>query len=1044
MSSINRKRSFFLFITFLLLATGFVGMKLDPVAHGFGILSLNIAPILIVLGFLFGIVSIFVGKKINVSGKGQLVSILLGWGVFLVSISVYITTLEDTASLWDCSEFIACIYKLQVPHPPGAPLFMLIGKIFSFLSFGKVSEVAYWINFSSAFFSALAAMFTFWIIVMLGKKIGSEHSKLGLMIAGVVGSLSLAFSDSFWFSAVEAETYAMAIFFITLTFWAILKWEQIEATASADGWLIFIIYTLGLSVGVHPMALLILPAISVIVAFRSHAFSWKRLSYALLAGSLGILFLNHVVLFGLPDLLKTIDIFFVNYLSLPFYSGAAIGVLTLVLLGVWGYRWCIIKTHKNLAIMIVGLMYFVIGYSSYFIIIIRSQADPSVDEHNPENLISLTSYLKRESYGSNPFLYGPTFESKIKGYDKGAPVYAMGDKKYEIKDHKTSYEYDKDDKVLFPRMHSRQPNHIETYKKWTGLADGEKPRVIDNIDFMIKYQFGHMYFRYLMFNFSGRANDIQHADWLGPLDIFSEIPVSLKKNKARNNFLMLPFLLGLLGAWYHYKSDKTRFYGLLTCFLFLGLILVFYLNSSPNEPRERDYIYVGSYFAFSIWIGIGSLTIFDLIEQGTKKVSWLVFVCLLSIIVPFSLLYIGFDDHNRSGRTLQVDHARNTLASCQPNAILFTGGDNDTFPLWYVQEVENFRTDVRVIVLSYFNGDWYIDQMQRTMYESKPLPFSLQSAHYNQGGLIDILPYAEKSSIKGAINLQRYLDLVRDENKSIQVHMSDDTKYNSIPSRTFFMPIDYDSATKIVPKEFWTQIPKNLNITWQGRFMEKSTFMALDLIASNQWKRPIYFNNTSLNNIGLDLAKSTLKEGQVYRLLPIQLDQERQINVDLMYDNMMDNWQFRDLGNEEVYYNHEDYQLRILQNIKSAYNELAVGLLEQGDTSKADKVLSFICQNLISENIEIDATLVHTVDLLFAVGKYPEGLQLSEQLFNKADEEMQYYIHVEEQETLAAKIQLMTLRQLHEIGVRHNQIALSDKCLAMFQEYYGQSVRTSF
>ncbi|MCK5103427.1 MAG: DUF2723 domain-containing protein, partial [Cyclobacteriaceae bacterium] len=374
-------------------------------------------------------------------------------------------------------------------------------------------------------------------------------------------------------------------------------------------------------------------------------------------------------------------------------------------------------------------------------------------------------------------------------------------------------------------------------------------------------------------------------------------------------------------------------------FLFLGLILVFYLNATPNEPRERDYIYVGSYLAFAIWCGIGVIGIMEFLDK--RKMSGIKVLGGLTILVPLLLLYEGYDDHDRSGRTLQVDHARNTLESCAPNAILFTGGDNDTFPLWYVQEVEGFRTDVRVIVLSYFNAEWYIDQMKRKVYESESLPFSLQNKHYKQGGLNDILPYVENPGVKGAINLHRYLDLIRSENKALQVSMSAGTKYNSIPSKIFYLNIDknFILSKEIVPQEFQNNIPDRWDISWKGNFMEKSALMVLDLIANNNWERPLYFNLTSLNSISLDLKKHVLQEGPVYRLLPIKLDEQGAVNSDVMYSNLIDKSEFRDLDNENVYYNHEDYQLRILQNIKANYNALTFDLLENNQYEKAGKVV---------------------------------------------------------------------------------------------------------
>lgn len=1014
-------------------------MKLEPAAHGYGPWALTLAPLLIIMGFVTAICSIFL-PEVKHRKLNRHKYLLPGWIVFLASFAIYLITIEETASLWDCAEFIASAYKLQVPHPPGAPLFLMVARIFSFFAFGDPSRVALWINVSSAVSSAFAVMFTFWTVIMLARKLNPGANSFSLIIAGIAGAFSIAFADSFWFSAVEAETYAMATFFLILSFWSILKWQQASSPQQEDRWLIFILYVLGLSVGVHPMSLLVLPAIAVLVVFRARSFSWKHLLIAVTSGAIGILILNHVILFGLPDAMKFADIFFVNGIGLPFYSGAIFLIILIACAGFLVYRWSIQKHRRYVSVLVVGLMYFLIGYSSYFMIIIRSQADPSIDEHNPENLMTLTSYLKRESYGGRPFLFGPDFTSTVASVRRGAPVHSKGDDTYIVTDHKTEYEYKKEDESIFPRMYSNQPRHVQTYQQWTGLRTGEKPRFIDNMSYMIRYQFGHMFFRYFMFNFSGRESDVQNAGWIGPLDAFAEWPDVITNNKAHNNFLMLPLLLGIIGMIYQYRKDKVGFWSVMAFFLFLGLILVFYLNPPPNEPRERDYIYVGAWLAFAIWCGLGSFAVGDLIAEKWKSVKWVRGLAVITLLAPAIMLVEGFDDHDRTGRTLQVDHARNTLASCAPNAILFTGGDNDTFPLWYVQEVEEFRTDVRVIVLSYFNGDWYVDQMKRRMYESAPLPFSLEKKHYRQGGLNDVLPFVDNPKIKGAINLGKYLDLVRSENRSLQVSMSSGTSYNGIPSRSFLLDIDREKVlhSELVPEEFSDQIPTKLKISWRGNYLEKSAFLVLDLIATNEWKRPIYFNTTSLNSISLELKKNVLNEGLVYRLLPIELQHEGSINLSTMFDNLMNKASFDDLQDGDVYYNHEDYQLRILQNLKRDYNQLAAALISNGEDDQAKEVISFSFENLYAENINLDVNAIVMVNLLARIDESALAIDLGEQLFTEAVDLLDYHHARDQQTSNDAQIQYYILRQLHEISLQNGFADLAAKCSSKVDEYLSQ------
>jgi hypothetical protein len=1034
MGLFDKRKTYYLLLGLALIIVGFIVMKLEPAEFGLGFLALTIAPILILSGYILGIKSIFPKSICIDKWKQDAPFLISGWATFFVSLTVYVLTLEETASLWDCAEFIACAYKLQVPHPPGTPLFLMIGRTFSMFALGDNMKVAFWINMSSAVSSAVSVMFVFWSVVMLGRRINSKASKFALTLSGLVGGFSIAFADSFWFSAVEAETYAMATMFLAICFWAILKWDQDEN----NSWLIFLMYALGLSIGVHPMTLLVLPAVALFIVFKFHEFSWKALLLATCLGGLSILFLNQVVLFGLPDVMKYADIFFVNSLRLPFYSGAITVPILIIVFGYMLYAWSIKKQRKNLSISMVGLLYFLIGYSCYFMIIIRSQANTPIDEHNPDNIISLASYLKRKSYGSRPIVYGPNFTSKIKSYKKGKAIYVKGENAYNIADYKTEYVYEKSSQTILPRMYSNEPNHIQTYREWAGLKNVQQPKFMDNFAFLIRYQIGQMYLRYLMFNFAGRESDIQHAPWLSPLDALEKVPDSMKANKARNNFFMLPLLLGILGMVFQYKKDKAGFWATMAFFLFLGAILAFYLNSPPNEPRERDYIYVGSYLAFAIWCGIGAMGICAFLEQKSLKNPWRLAAGLLIFSIPILMLIVGYDDHNRSGRTLQVDHARNTLASCASNAILFTGGDNDTFPLWYVQEVEGFRTDVRVIVLSYFNGDWYIDQMKRRVYDSDALPFSVEKKDYRQGGLNDALPFTENPNIKGAINLERYLDLVKSENKAIQVAVSNDTKYNSIPSKTFYMDIDKEKILykNIIPKEFEPYIPNKFEIKWKGNFMGKSAFMVLDLIATNQWHRPIYFNLTSLNSIALDLKSHVLCEGQVYRLLPIELSQDRAIDIEKMYQNLINKSVYNDLDDENAYYNHEDFQLRILQNLRSNYNDLVEKLVKNHQHKKAKETVDFVYVHLHGKNKPIGITSLRTVDLLFQLHENDHAENLANQLYTQADQLLNYYHFHQELKSTNAQIQFYSLQKLQSIAAKYGQQDLAEKCRKAFDKYY--------
>ncbi len=543
----------------------------------------------------------------------KLLNDLSGWILFLVSTLVYSLAIEPTASYWDAGEFIAVSYKLQVPHPPGAPFYLLIGRLFSMLA-GDVYSVAFWINMVSVLSSGFTIMFLYWSIVLLARKIGkipfgteTAYQTISLVGSGLIGALAFTFSDSFWFSAEEAEVYAMSSFFMAIVFWAALKWDVITDSQLENKWLILIAYIIGLSIGVHLLNLVVIPAMALLYYFKKYpVVTVKGVVISLLAGLLIVGIIMVGIIPGLPSVAGWFELRFVNNLGLPFGSGMIF--FSLLLIG--GLVYGIIHTQKHGKIYantaLLCLTFILIGYSSYAIIVIRSNFNPPIDENNPENIISFVSYLKREQYGDRPLLYGHTFTSEVVDYEQGEPVYRKGEDKYEIAYYKQNYVYSDDNKMLLPRAYSIQPNHKQLYRERMGLQPNESPGFIDNIQYMLSYQMGHMYWRYFMWNFAGRASDIKDAGWLNPTDLGdNNLPHILATNKGRNNFLWLPLIFGIAGAAFQYRRDIKGFGIVGLLFLLTGLALVVYLNSPPVEPRERDYIYVGSYYAFCIWIGFG-------------------------------------------------------------------------------------------------------------------------------------------------------------------------------------------------------------------------------------------------------------------------------------------------------------------------------------------------------------------------------------------------------------------------------------------------------
>lgn len=931
----------------------------------------------------------------------QKINNISGWALFTIATVVYWLTVEPTASYWDCGEFIAVSYKLEVPHPPGAPLFLLIGRMFSFLALGDVEQVAYWINISSVLASGFTILFLFWTITLLGRKIfkiekGAETLGQTVLLMGsaAIGSLAYTFSDSFWFSAVEAEVYAMSSFFTAFVFWAILKWEVIEDESRANKWLILISYMMGLSIGVHLLNLVTIPALGLIYYFKKYKVSRNGLIASFIVSGFILVLINNIIIPGFPTVVGSLEVFFVNSVGLPF--GAGIVFFGVLLLGalVYGIYYSNLKEMVLLNTALISLAFILVGYSSYTSLVIRSKYNPPIDENNPENIMSFVSYLKREQYGSRPLLHGQYFDAQLVDQKQGAKVYVKGKEKYEVSDRKIEYVYDPSRTTILPRAYSNDPKHVQLYREYMGLKENETPNFVDNIQFMINYQIRIMYLRYFMWNFAGRESDIQHADWLAPWEAFDDIPEEFANNKARNNFFMLPLILGIIGLFFHYNKNKKDFYVLALLFFLTGAALVLYLNSPPVEPRERDYIYVGSFYVFAMWIGMGVMAfgrwLGEKLGDTTRGAAIAAAFCL---IVPGIMAIEGWDDHDRSNRYFSVDSARNFLASCEPNAILFTGGDNDTFPLWYIQEVEGYRTDVRVIVLSYFNTDWYIDQMTRPAYDSKPLPFSLTSDQYMQGGANDYLPYYENPSIKGAaINLNQYLKLIRDDNPRLKVPTKFG-KYNSIPSKSLFMDVDTADIKKrsIVPEDKHAYLTSRMIFKLKKGGLEKNTLMILDLIANNNWERPIYFNNTSLQGVSVNLNEYVVQEGNTYRLLPVKNPDPRSefVNTEIMYDNVMNEFQFRGLDDPNVYnsIDHRNFAL----NHRSTMNSLANALIREGKTDEARAVLDKSLAAIPDISIPYDYTSSQMVKLLYRVGEQDRAKEIAELIGERANDALNYF-----------------------------------------------------
>lgn len=722
----------------------------------------------------------------------------------------------------------------------------------------------------------------------------------------------------------------------------------------------------------------------------------------------------------------TFELFFVNNLGLFFGSGALVFVLLLAALLILGIRYSHLNNQPILNTFLLSTAFILIGYGSYATVIIRSNYDTPINENAPKDVMSFVRYLKREQYGSRPLLHGQYFTSELVDYKEGEFNYKKGNDKYEPADRKMEYMYS--DEHFLPRMWNSE--YAADYRQIMGLAEGEKPTGADNISYMFKHQIGTMYGRYFMWNFAGRESDEQGADWLRPSKWDEEIPGILKENRGRNNFFMIPFFLGLLGMYFQATRDLKNFGVAALLFIMLGIAIVVYLNSPPTEPRERDYIYAGSYYAFCFWIGFAVIgiagAIGSVIRNSRAAATVATLICLPA---PFIMAQQGWDDHDRSNRYFSVDSARNYLNSCSPNAIFFTGGDNDTFPLWYTQDVENFRTDVRVLVLSYYNTDWYIEQSMQKYYDSDPVPYMLSANDYRQGGPNDYLRTLPGINIP-SFDLKEFLGLLKTGDKLLREGA------NLLPSKVLTLKVDTASvlASGIIPKDMRHLVTPVMTFKVKGGAIEKKDLAILDAIASNDWKRPIYVNYTSLSQIRFDLSPYIVQEGNAFRILPVQNPDPGKsdlVDTEKSFDNMLNRYAYRGLNDPGVYYN-SDYK-GFIQNHRSSFNDLVTALIDEGKMEKAHEAMMFSLKTIPDSVVRYDHLTIGvgksqgTIELLFRLGEEEKALEVAKTVGNRAIEITRYYALNNNAYSDDSRRNMYVLSELQNILYRYGEEELAKK-----------------
>jgi hypothetical protein len=910
-------------------------------------------------------------------------NIILGWIVFAIALITYSLTLEPTVSAWDCGEYISTSVKLEVGHPPGAPLFQMLGAFFAMFT-SNVNEIAKMVNFMSALASAFTILCMFWTLTNLTKKLAlkrgniSEGKYIAILGSSIVGSLAYTFSDSFWFSAVEGEVYAMSSFLMALLFWLGLKWESEIHTPRGHKWLILISFVVGLSFGVHILSLLVIPAIVLLYFFKTYKnINAKTTAVATVVSVVVLMF---VFKFLFPFTLKFFsvsELFFINSIGMPYNSGSIIAATILIALFYVGLNFTRKKNKVLMNTLILSVLFIMIGFSSWMMLPIRANANTTINENDPSSARELLAYYEREQYGDANVFYDTYYSNSYKRqqdekrpYKDDKPKYEKRNGKYEIVNTYKNVVPNWSDKHkgFIPRMVN--PASEKMYKSIAGIPQNStrRPTFKENIQFMMSFQFGYMYGRYFMWNFVGRQNDIQgnldifNGNWISGISAIDEarlgsqkkLPSQVLENKGRNTYYFLPLILGIIGLLYQVKWDKENFFTLLLFFAFTGFAIIFYTNPKPFEPRERDYAVVGSFYIFAIWIGFGVLALYEYLKNFANQKIVAIAVSIVSLLaVPTLMASQNWDDHDRSNRYTTHLNAQAYLESCDENAIMFTIGDNDTFPLWYMQEVEGIRTDIKLVNTSLFATDWYIDQMKRATYDAAPIPSQLQHDQYKYGTL-DVAYSLEHPRFKDSVmTIKNLLRWIASDSDVTYVDTENNTKEKFYPTNRIRIPVNKQKVLEngIVAQKDADKIVPYIDITIDDRALFKNRILMLDILANNNWERPIYFTGGANADEEYIWLKDYLQlDGLAYKLVPIKTPIEGKsmfdmgrIDTDKMYANIQ-KWDWRNINDGEIYLDEQTKRNSI--SMRNNLFRLSEAFSNKGDLLKALEILDLSLEKM--------------------------------------------------------------------------------------------------
>ncbi|WP_417885260.1 DUF2723 domain-containing protein [Zunongwangia sp.] len=1053
-------------------------------------------------------------------------NIIVGWCVFAVALFTYTSTLEPTASFWDAGEYISTSSNLEVGHPPGAPLYQMLGAFISVFAPDN-SKIALMVNFMSGLASAFAILFMFWSITLLIRKVSKPISELDfggkLIILGsaAVGSLAFTFTDSFWFSAVEAEVYAGAACLMSVMFYLGLLWERDMFKPRGNKWVILISFVIGLTFGIHFMGLLTIPAIGFLYFFKNYPkVTVKNFLIANVVVVAVLLFIFKLLLPYTLTFFSASEVFFTNSLGMPFNTGTIIAFLVIIAAFYFGINYTRKHQKSQLNTLLLCILFILIGFSSWIMLPIRSNAPTIINENNPDNARELLAYYNREQYGETHLFYGPQWTEMYAGLDKDNP-YKDAKPKYEknekagkylvVNDWKNARQnLDDGHKTFLPRMWSTE--HAVNYMDYTGplkftikpeyqseerliqainqfkqrynsgeldnsdyhqflkqfgdYINVEPPSFASNMYYLINYQFGYMYWRYFMWNFVGRQDDIQgkkndlHGNWLSGIPFIDEmhlgpqdnLPDDVKNNPARNTYYFLPFILGVIGFVFHFKKDSKRFWVLLVFFLFTGIALKIYLNERPFEPRERDYALVGSFYVFAMWIGFGVYAIYDKLKQFVAPKIIAPVVIALSLIVPSIMAAENWDDHDRSNKYSALAMAKMYLDSVDENGIIFTIGDNDTFALWYAQQIERYRTDVRVINTSLFATDWYIDQMKRKAFKSDPIPSQLTHEFYS--GKNDVVFLREIT--QDTLNIKSWMNYIESDDRRTKAEVSSNQLMNTFPTKHVSIPVNKQKVleNRIVDKKDADKIVDKIDLEIGSSVIYKNRLLMLDIIANNNWDRPIYFTGGSFGDDDYLWMKDYLElDGVAYKLVPIKTPinprnpyEMGRIDTEKMY-NIVKNWDWGNMGDHEIYHDPETRKNSI--TYRSNLARLVESLLKEGDTKRAEEILDIGMDNLPVNYYGYYSLLEPFIDGYYKVGNEEKARKLWKNVAIKYKQRLDYYStwSFERQRAYAQEIfgSIERYRSLVDILVTNQDEELIkpeaetfNNYLKKFRHFYGQ------